>query len=96
MPCLDSFVQAATRDSGSGARHRSARRGRGLLRSHAVTLVIPLSASAAASTRVGRIIAGKLTAALGQQVIVENRPGAGSVIGTRAAVQGAGRTATRS
>src|SRR5262249_16607417 len=33
------------------------------------------------------VIAAKLTAALGQQVIVENRAGAGSVIGIRAAAK---------
>ena len=59
-----------------------------------VTLVIPYPAGGGVDT-VGRIIAQKLTAALGQQVVVENRPGAGSVIGTRAAVKRR-RTATRS
>jgi len=51
-----------------------------------VTLVIPYPAGGGVDT-VDRIIAQKLTAALGQQVVVENRPGAGSVIGTRAAVK---------
>src|SRR4029078_1617757 len=36
---------------------------------------------------VGRVIAQKLTAALGQQVIVENRPGAGAVIGVLSAAK---------
>jgi tripartite-type tricarboxylate transporter receptor subunit TctC len=54
----------------------------------AVTLVIPYPAGGGVDT-VGRIIAARLTAALGHQVIVENRPGAGSVIGTRAAVKAA-------
>jgi len=49
-------------------------------------LVIPYPAGGGVDT-VGRIIAQKLTVALGQQVVVENRPGAGSVIGTRAAVK---------
>jgi len=52
----------------------------------AVTLVIPYPVGGGVDT-VGRVIAQKLTAALGQQVVVENRPGAGSVIGTRAAVK---------
>jgi tripartite-type tricarboxylate transporter receptor subunit TctC len=51
-----------------------------------VTLIIPFPAGGGVDT-VGRVIAAKLTAALGQQVIVENRPGAGSVIGTRAAAK---------
>ena len=51
-----------------------------------LTLIIPFPAGGGVDT-VGRVIAGKLTAALGQQVIVENRPGAGSVIGTRAAAK---------
>jgi len=49
---------------------------------HTVTLVVPYPAGGGVDT-VGRVIAQKLTAALGQQVIVENRPGAGSVIGAR-------------
>jgi tripartite-type tricarboxylate transporter receptor subunit TctC len=51
-----------------------------------VTLIIPYPAGGGVDT-VGRVIGGKLTAALGQQVIVENRPGAGSVIGARAAAK---------
>ena len=51
-----------------------------------VTLIMPYPAGGGVDT-VGRVIAQKLTAALGQQVIVENRPGAGSVIGMRAAAK---------
>jgi len=51
-----------------------------------VTLIIPFPPGGGVDT-VGRVIAAKLTAALGQQVVVENRPGAGSVIGTRAAAK---------
>jgi len=47
-----------------------------------VTLVVPFPAGGGADT-IGRVIAQKLTDALGQQVIIENRPGAGSVIGAR-------------
>jgi tripartite-type tricarboxylate transporter receptor subunit TctC len=48
-----------------------------------VTLIIPFPAGGGVDT-IGRVIAAKLSAALGQQVIVENRAGAGSVIGIRA------------
>ena len=51
-----------------------------------VTLIIPYPPGGGVDT-VGRVIAAKLTSALGQQVVVENRPGAGSVIGTRAAAK---------
>ena len=54
--------------------------------SRPVTLIIPFPPGGGVDT-VGRVIAAKLTAALGQQVVVENRPGAGSVIGTRAAAK---------
>ena len=50
--------------------------------SRIVSLVIAFPAGGGVDT-VGRVIAQKLTDALGQQVIVVNRPGAGSVIGTR-------------
>ena len=54
--------------------------------SRPVTLIIPFPAGGGVDT-IGRVIAAKLTAALGQQVIVENRAGAGSVIGIRAAAK---------
>jgi tripartite-type tricarboxylate transporter receptor subunit TctC len=54
--------------------------------SHNVTLIVAFPAGGGVDAT-GRIIANKLSAALGQQVIVENRPGAGSVIGSHAAAQ---------
>jgi len=63
--------------------------------SHPVTLIIPFPAGGGVDT-IGRVIAAKLTAALGQQVIVENRAGAGSVIGIRAGAKKRRPTATRS
>ena len=50
--------------------------------SRIVNLVVAFPAGGGVDT-VGRVVAQKLTEALGQQVIVVNRPGAGSVIGTR-------------
>ena len=50
--------------------------------SRVVSLVVAFPAGGGVDT-VGRVIAQKLSDALGQQVIVVNRPGAGSVIGTR-------------
>ena len=50
--------------------------------SRVVSLVVAFPAGGGVDL-VGRVIAQKLTEALGQQVIVINRPGAGSVIGTR-------------
>ena len=54
--------------------------------SRPVTLIIPFPPGGGVDT-VGRVIAARLTAALGQQVVVENRAGAGSVIGIRAAAK---------
>ena len=51
--------------------------------SRPVTLIVPFPAGGGVDT-IGRVVAAKLSAALGQQVIVENRAGAGSVIGIRA------------
>jgi len=47
-----------------------------------VSLVVPYPAGGGVDT-VGRVIAQKLSEQLGKQVIVVNRPGAGSVIGVR-------------
>jgi tripartite-type tricarboxylate transporter receptor subunit TctC len=55
---------------------------------HPITLIVPYAAGGGADV-IGRLIAAKLSDALGQQVIVENRPGAGSVIGTRATAKAA-------
>ncbi|MGC1466928.1 MAG: tripartite tricarboxylate transporter substrate-binding protein [Pseudolabrys sp.] len=49
---------------------------------HVVQLIVPFAAGGGVDT-VGRIIAQKLSDALGQQVIVVNKPGAGSIIGVR-------------
>lgn len=56
--------------------------------SRPITLIIPFPAGGGVDT-VGRVIAAKLAVALGQQVIVENRAGAGSVIGIRAGARAA-------
>ena len=47
-----------------------------------INLIVPYPAGGGVDT-VGRVIAQKLTDALNQQVLVINRPGAGSVIGVR-------------
>jgi tripartite-type tricarboxylate transporter receptor subunit TctC len=54
--------------------------------SRVITLIVPYPAGGGVDT-LGRLIAQQLSAALGQQVIIENRPGAGAVIGTRAAAK---------
>ena len=51
-----------------------------------ITLIVPYPAGGGVDIA-GRLVAQKLTAALGQQVIVENRPGAGAVIGVRSAAK---------
>ena len=53
-----------------------------------VRIIIPFSPGGAADVP-GRILADRLTAALGQQVVIENRPGAGSTIGAEAAAKAA-------
>lgn len=54
----------------------------------AVRLIIPFSAGGAADVP-GRILADRLTASLGQQVVIDNRPGAGSTIGAETAAKAA-------
>ncbi len=50
--------------------------------SRQISLIVPYPAGGGVDT-VGRVVAQKLTEALNQQVLVINRPGAGSVIGVR-------------
>jgi tripartite-type tricarboxylate transporter receptor subunit TctC len=47
-----------------------------------ITLVVPF-APGGSTTIVARIVADRLADALGQQIIVDNRPGAGGTVGTR-------------
>jgi len=51
-----------------------------------VRLIIPFSAGGAADVP-GRILTQRLSETLGQQVVIENRPGAGSTIGADAAAK---------
>jgi tripartite-type tricarboxylate transporter receptor subunit TctC len=53
-----------------------------------VTFIVSQSAGASPDV-MARMIANKLSAALGQSVIVENKPGAGNVIGAQAAARAA-------
>lgn len=54
----------------------------------AITLIVPYPAGGGVDT-MGRIVGQKLSEALGQQVVIENRGGAGGMIGTRTAVKAA-------
>jgi tripartite-type tricarboxylate transporter receptor subunit TctC len=56
--------------------------------SRAVTLIVPFPAGGGVDA-VARIVADKLSAALGHQVIVDNRGGAAGVLGTRLAAKAA-------
>jgi tripartite-type tricarboxylate transporter receptor subunit TctC len=56
--------------------------------SRPVTLVVPFPAGGGVDA-IGRIIAEKLSTALGQQVVIDNRGGAAGVIGTRVVAKAA-------
>jgi tripartite-type tricarboxylate transporter receptor subunit TctC len=49
----------------------------------AITLVIPF-APGGSTTIVGRVIADKMSETLGEKIVVDNRPGAGGTVGTKA------------
>src|SRR5436190_13894655 len=51
-----------------------------------ITLIVPFPPGGGVDT-IARVMSAKLAVALGQQIIIENRPGAGAVIGTRAAAK---------
>ncbi|HEX2830128.1 MAG TPA: tripartite tricarboxylate transporter substrate binding protein [Burkholderiales bacterium] len=53
-----------------------------------VRLIIPFSPGGAADVP-GRLLADRLTKVLGQQIVIDNRPGAGSTIGAEAAAKAA-------
>ncbi|HEY7247053.1 MAG TPA: tripartite tricarboxylate transporter substrate binding protein [Xanthobacteraceae bacterium] len=56
--------------------------------SRPITLVIPFAPGGSSSTA-ARSIADKMSETLGQQIVIENRPGAGGTIATRAAARAA-------
>ena len=53
-----------------------------------VTLIIPFAPGGSTSI-VGRVIAEKMSETLGQTIVVDNRPGAGGTVGTRAVANSA-------
>src|SRR5215471_15239001 len=53
-----------------------------------ITLIVPYPAGGGVDA-MGRIVGQKLSEALGQQVVIENRGGAGGMIGTRDAARAA-------
>jgi tripartite-type tricarboxylate transporter receptor subunit TctC len=52
---------------------------------HPVKIIVPIG-PAGSYDLVGRVLADSLTKRLGQSVVVENRPGAGTIVGTQAVV----------
>jgi tripartite-type tricarboxylate transporter receptor subunit TctC len=56
--------------------------------SHPITMIVPYPAGGGVDA-MGRIVGQKLSDALGQQVVIENRGGAGGMIGTRDAAKSA-------
>jgi tripartite-type tricarboxylate transporter receptor subunit TctC len=55
--------------------------------SRPIRMIVPFSAGAGVTDIMGRLVAGHLSAAFGQQVVVDNRPGAAGIVGTEATVR---------
>ena len=53
---------------------------------HGITLVVPYPAGGGVDA-MARVVAEKLTGALGQQVVVDNRAGGSGLVGTRAFIK---------
>lgn len=53
-----------------------------------ITLIIPFAPGGSTSI-VGRVIADKMSEGLGEKIVVDNRPGAGGTVGTRAVAKSA-------
>jgi tripartite-type tricarboxylate transporter receptor subunit TctC len=62
---------------------------------HPVRLVVPFPASGATDL-VARVVAQRMSQELGQQLVIDNRPGAGGTIGTGARGSPCGTPKTRS
>ena len=60
---------------------------------HAVKIVVPIGPSGSYDI-LGRLVADQLSKRLNQSFVVENRPGGGTIVGTKAVVRPS-RTATR-
>jgi tripartite-type tricarboxylate transporter receptor subunit TctC len=56
--------------------------------SRPITLIVPFTPGGSSSTA-ARSVADKMSETLGQELIIENRPGAGGTVGTRAAAKAA-------
>jgi len=54
--------------------------------SRPITLIVPYPPGGGVDS-IARVMSAKLSVVLGQQIVIENRPGAGAVIGTRAAAK---------
>lgn len=79
VACVSLAVSAAVLSTAAAAQAYPTR---------AVRLIVPFSAGGAADVP-GRILTHRLSESLGQQVVVDNRPGAGSTIGAELAAKSA-------
>src|SRR4051794_11013619 len=55
--------------------------------SRPIRMIVPFSAGSGVTDIMGRLVGQHLSMALGQQVVVDNRPGAGGILGTEMALK---------